>query len=168
MVVATLIHPEYVFVTPGYLPEPPQPGAKAGQPVGIYCPTCHAGLKYWTPKADAWLIGPPTPACAQEVIPFYRQVLQPQPRKHPFQGHVMQGPIVSNTPSWSPPLYTPTASSLLPPPQLLTAQSTASTSGPHLSTPPIPCKRQSQGPVSKGHWNNTNKECRFKFCQTVW
>ncbi|EGF97422.1 uncharacterized protein MELLADRAFT_70002 [Melampsora larici-populina 98AG31] len=59
MVVATLIHSDYIFVTPGYLPDPPAPNAKAGQPVGIHCPICHAGLKYWTPKADAWFIGCP-------------------------------------------------------------------------------------------------------------
>ncbi|EGF96922.1 uncharacterized protein MELLADRAFT_91704 [Melampsora larici-populina 98AG31] len=59
MVVATLIHSNYVFVTPGFLPEPPHPDDKKGRPVGIYCPVCNAGLKYWTPKADAWSIGCP-------------------------------------------------------------------------------------------------------------
>ncbi|EGG04188.1 uncharacterized protein MELLADRAFT_65080 [Melampsora larici-populina 98AG31] len=218
MVVATLIHPDYIFVTPGHLPEPPPPGAKPGRPVGILCLICHAGLKYWTPKPDAWLIGcpndqkhntrtwrcdqfnhertlinlgvprpivstfqdwgprispaghildmyPKPPRPVPNDLPLLSHFLQPQPTGHPFQGRAIQGNIAPNSTTWSQPLYPLTPSSSLTPGPVLTGPSGASISGPHLSTPPVPCERQSQGPVPKGHRKHANKKCRFQYCQ---
>ncbi|EGG12262.1 uncharacterized protein MELLADRAFT_59215 [Melampsora larici-populina 98AG31] len=218
MVVATLIHSDYVFVTPGYLPEPPAPGSRKGQPVGIYCPICNAGLKYWTPKSDAWFIGcpnsqqhntrtwrcdqfnhertlinlgfprpiistfkdwgprispaghildplPPQVSPTRHFMPFLGDLLNPTPLNHPFQGRELQGPVFSNPMAWSPPGHLPTASSSASQPASMTNETPGLTPGPHLSAPPVPCKRTTEGPVPKGHRKHANKKCRFLYCQ---
>ncbi|EGG11085.1 uncharacterized protein MELLADRAFT_92491 [Melampsora larici-populina 98AG31] len=184
MVVATLIHERYQFITEGFLPEP-----KVGALVGILCPECQTPLRYHAALEDAWRIHCPRRPRNEHNWRTWQCDQLNHERALIHAG--ASRPIVSSTADWGPRMSPagvilppkPTKESNNPPVKrnaieahpFLGRQSEFtpfnqlnSLAGPHRTQRGShPCLRPSRGPAARTHRTNGNKGCPYQYCQAV-
>ncbi|EGG09041.1 uncharacterized protein MELLADRAFT_104279 [Melampsora larici-populina 98AG31] len=182
MVVATLIHERYQFITEGFLPEP-----KVGALVGILCPECQTPLRYHAALEDAWRIHCPRRPRNEHNWRTWQCDQLNHERALIHAG--ASRPIVSSTADWGPRMSPagvilppkPTKESNNPPVKrnaieahpFLGRQSEFtpfnqlnSLAGPHRTQRGShPCLRPSRGPAARTHRTNGNKGCPYQYCQ---
>ncbi|EGG08369.1 uncharacterized protein MELLADRAFT_105099 [Melampsora larici-populina 98AG31] len=189
MVVATLVHERYVFITEGFLPQPAVRGL-----VGILSPKCSTPLCYHSALEDAWRIHCPTlPKNNSHNWRTWRCDQFNYERALIHAG--VPRTIVSSPADWGPRI-SPSGVTLDPKPTTTATRQLSTTSnhsnqdhdlhpfsgqqppltpfdppqldslvGPQRAKAVYPCQRPSRGLVVRKHRTTGNKGCPYQYCQ---